>query len=140
MMDNNHTPCYWEDCCSNKQQFTTIMVLVTLLSILRLSCYFQYYEKIKLASSQPKHLDDGYNQKKGLLNKDKEKLYETMFELWPIGKVVPKEPMFLPYVFCGMVQTKEGIDYPMHFYQHEFGMVLVFNEIVDITIKNKDVI
>ncbi len=48
--------------------------------------------------------------------------------------------MFLPYVFCDMVQTNEGIDYPMHFYWHEFGMVLVFDEVVDITIKNKDVI
>jgi hypothetical protein len=28
----------------------------------------------------------------------------------------------------------------MHFYWHEFGMVLVFDEVVDITIKNKDVI
>jgi hypothetical protein len=75
-----------------------------------------------------------------LSNKDKEKLYEATLDLWPIGKVVPKEPMFLPYVFCGMVQTNNGIDYPMHFYWHEFGMVLVFNEVVDITIKNKDVI
>ncbi len=63
-----------------------------------------------------------------------------MLELWPIGKIVPKEPMFLPYVFYGLVQTNKGIDYPMHFYWDEFGMVLVFNEVVDITIKNKDVI
>jgi hypothetical protein len=74
-----------------------------------------------------------------LSNKDKEKLYEAMLDLWPIGKVVPKEPMFLQYVFCGMVQNKKGINYPMHFYWHEFGMVFVFNEVVDITIKNKDV-
>jgi hypothetical protein len=37
-------------------------------------------------------------------------------------------------VFYGMLQPKEDVNYPEHFYKHELGEALVLNEVPNITI------
>jgi len=38
-----------------------------------------------------------------------------------------------------MIQMEEKNDHPIHFYKHEPKETLIFDEIVDITIKNKKI-
>jgi hypothetical protein len=41
---------------------------------------------VKLSpTQQPKPLDDGYDWEDGLIDQNEEKLYEVVFNLWPIG-------------------------------------------------------
>jgi hypothetical protein len=39
-----------------------------------------------------------------------------------------------------MIQTKEENDHPLHFYKHETGETLIFDEIVNITIKDQKIV
>jgi hypothetical protein len=47
------------------------------------------------------------------------------------------EGFFLLYVLYGMIQARKNMDYPKHFYQQELGEVLIFYEVINITIKNQ---
>jgi hypothetical protein len=72
------------------------------------------YVNIK-SSQQPNNLDNEFNWEEELSKQKEEQLYKVVPELWPIRKVVPKELHFLLEIDCGMIQTKEKIDYPFHF-------------------------
>lgn len=85
-------------------------------------------------------MDDGYDWEKRLADHDEERMYETILELWPMKEVAPTELSFLQDVFCGMLQAKENMKYPEHFYQHELGEALILDELVDIAIKNKPIV
>ncbi len=71
-------------------------------------------EKIPLKpSKRPKYVD-GYDWEEGLLNEEKEQLYNAVPKLWPVGKMAPKELYFLKEIDCGMLQPKE-LEYPIYF-------------------------
>jgi len=75
----------------------------------------------------------------GLFEQEEEQLYKVVLKLWPIGEVVLEKLHFLPKIDCDMIQMEEKNDHPIHFYKHEPRETLTFDEIVDITIKDKKI-
>jgi hypothetical protein len=65
-----------------------------------------------------------------------EQLSNVRPKLWHVGEVVPKEQYFLKEIDCGMLQPEDLVDYPMHFYEHQLGEVLILDEVVDIIVKD----
>ncbi len=88
---------------------------------------------------KPKYVDDGYNWEEGLSNEEEEQLYNAVPELWPLGKVALKKLYFLKTIDCGMFQLEEKPKYPIYFYKHQLGEVLILDEAADVTIKDKKV-
>jgi hypothetical protein len=56
-----------------------------------------------------------------------------------LPKLVLEELKFLPKVYVIMAQPKDNINYPFWYYQHEPRGTLIFDESIDITIKNKQI-
>jgi hypothetical protein len=69
----------------------------------------------------------------GLFEQVEEQLYKVVRKLWPIGEVVLEKLHFLPKIDCGMIQMEEK-NYRL--YKHEPRETLIFDEIVDTTIKD----
>ncbi len=63
-----------------------------------------------------------------------------MLELWPLGKVALEELYFLKEIGYGMFQPKKKPKYPIYFYKHQLGEVLILDEAVDVIIKDKKII
>ncbi len=55
-------------------------------------------------SKKPCNLNDSYDWEHGLTNKNDKYNYQTIPNLWPIGKVSFNELKFLPYIFCATTQ------------------------------------
>jgi len=64
------------------------------------------------------YVDDGYDWEEGLLNEEKEQLYNVVPKLWPIREMAPKELYFLKEIDCGMLQPKAKPKYLIYFYKH----------------------
>jgi hypothetical protein len=56
-----------------------------------------------------------------------------------LEKLIIVELKFLPKVYVIMAQPKNNINYPFWYYQHEPRGTLIFDEYVDITIKNQQI-
>jgi hypothetical protein len=39
-----------------------------------------------------------------------------------------------------MIQTEEKTNHPLHFYKHELGETLIFDETINITIKDQKIV
>jgi hypothetical protein len=74
------------------------------------------------------NLDDSYDWEHGLTNKNEKCHYQTIPNLWPIGKVSFNESKLLPYIFCGMTT----IIYPIWFYHCELGNMLILDEFISV--------
>jgi hypothetical protein len=81
-----------------------------------------------LISKKPCNLDDSYDWEHGLTNKNEKCHYQTILDLWPIGKVSLNELKFLPYIFCRMTT----IIYPTWFYHYEVGGMLILDEFINV--------
>jgi hypothetical protein len=57
-----------------------------------------------------------------------------------IGEVVLEDLHFLPKINCGMIHMEEKNDHPIHFYKHESRETLIFDETINITIKDKKIV
>ncbi len=68
-----------------------------------------------------------------------EQLYNVVPELWPIGEITSEKLHFLKEINCGMLQPEDIVDYPVYFYEHQPGKVLILDEVVDIIVKNKKI-
>jgi hypothetical protein len=68
---------------------------------------------------------------------DEERLYPFIVELWPVGELNWEKLKFLPKVYVGMVQPNGNINHHFWYYQHEPKKKLILDELIDITIKNK---
>jgi hypothetical protein len=84
-------------------------------------------------------LDNEFDWEEGFFEQEEEELYKTIIKLWRIGDVAPKELYFLPKIDCGMLQPEEKNAYPVIFYEHQPGKVLILDEAVDLTIKDKNI-
>ncbi len=72
-------------------------------------------------------------------DEEEEQLYNAVPELWHVGEVPPEELYFLKENDYGMLQPKEKPKYPIYFYQHQLGEVLILDEATDVTIKDKKI-
>ncbi len=88
---------------------------------------------------KPKYVNDGYDWEEGLLNEKEEQLYNAVLELWLIGEVTPKELYFLKEIDCGMLQPLKKPKYPVYFYKHQLGEVLILDEAADVIVKDKKI-
>ncbi len=52
----------------------------------------------------------------------------------------PKELHFLPKIDCGMIQIEEKNDHLLHFYKHELGELLIFDEVENVMIKDQKIV
>jgi len=75
-----------------------------------------------------------------LSDEEEEQLHNAMPELWHVGKVAPEELYFLKKIDYGMFQPEEKIEYPVYFYQHQLGEVLILDEATNVTVKDKMII
>jgi hypothetical protein len=91
-------------------------------------------------SKRLKYVDDGYNWEKGLWNEKEEQLYNAVPKLWPIREVAPEELYFLKEIDYGMLQPEENPEHPIYFYKHQLGEVLILDETIDVTIKDKKIV
>jgi hypothetical protein len=51
-----------------------------------------------------------------------------------------EELYFLKEIDCGMSQLEDKFDYRVYLYEHELRKVLILDEDVDITIKDKKIV
>jgi hypothetical protein len=73
------------------------------------------------------------------LDEEEEQLHNAVPKLWPVGEVPPKELYFLKEIDYGMLQPKEKPKYLVYLYQHQLGKVLILDEAINVTIKDKKI-
>jgi len=56
-----------------------------------------------------------------------------------VGEVALEELYFLKEIDCGMLQPKEKLNYLIYLYKHQLGKVLILDEVVDVTVKDKKI-
>jgi hypothetical protein len=91
-------------------------------------------------SKRLNYIDDGYDLEEGLLNEKEEQLYNVVPKLWHVRKVALKELYLLKEIDYGMLQLEEKPKDPIYFYKHQPREVLIFDETIDVTIKDKKIV
>ncbi len=73
------------------------------------------------------------------MKEDEDQLYNIVHELWHVGELALGELYCLKEINCGMFQPKEKPEYPIYFYQHQLGEVLILDETTDVIVKDKNI-